>query len=64
MILGQGGVKMILVDRYDHRIYFCRRKYAEKDYRINSIKENTQIPIFEFEYLKSESNILESGDTG
>jgi hypothetical protein len=32
MILGQGGVKMILVDRYDHRTYFCGRKHAEKKY--------------------------------
>jgi hypothetical protein len=29
-----------------------------------SIKENTQMPIFEFEYLKDESNNLESSTTG
>jgi hypothetical protein len=38
--------------------------YAKNDYRINSIKENSQIPIFEFEYLKNESNKLGSGITG
>jgi hypothetical protein len=32
--------------------------------RIIPIVENTQIPIFKFEYLQSESNNLESGSTG
>jgi hypothetical protein len=49
MILGQGGVKMILVDRYDHRIYFGRKETMLKRNRINPIVENTQILIFEFE---------------
>jgi hypothetical protein len=45
---------MILVDRYDHRIYFCGRNNTEKNKEL-SIKENTQILIFEFESLKSGS---------
>jgi hypothetical protein len=31
MILCQGGVKMILVDRYDHRIYYYGRKQCSKE---------------------------------
>jgi hypothetical protein len=34
MILVQGGVKMVLVDRYDHKRHLNRRKHIEKDYRI------------------------------
>jgi hypothetical protein len=63
MILGQGCVKTILVDRYEHKIHIYRKDYAEKNYRIISRKEITQTPIFEFEYLKSESNNLDSYTT-
>jgi hypothetical protein len=31
MILDQGGANMILVDRYDHRIYLVEGKHAEKN---------------------------------
>jgi hypothetical protein len=31
MILCQGGVKMILVDRYDHSIYYYGRKQCSKE---------------------------------
>jgi hypothetical protein len=31
MILGQGGVKMILVDIYDHKIHFCRREMLKRN---------------------------------
>jgi hypothetical protein len=62
MILGQGGVKMILVDGYDHRIYFGRNMLKRN--RIIPIVENTQIPIFEFECLQSGSSILGSDATG
>jgi hypothetical protein len=37
MILGQGGVKMMLVDRYDHRIYLGRKKTMLKRNRIDPI---------------------------
>jgi hypothetical protein len=37
MMLGQGGVQKILVDRYDHKIHLSRRNHIEKNYRINSI---------------------------
>jgi hypothetical protein len=30
MTFDQGGVTMILVDRYDHRIYFCGGNNTEK----------------------------------
>jgi hypothetical protein len=30
---------MMVMDRYDHKIQFCRRNYIEKNYRINSIME-------------------------
>jgi hypothetical protein len=30
MILDQDSVKMILVDRYDHRIYFCGGNNTDK----------------------------------
>jgi hypothetical protein len=63
LILGQAGVKRSLVDRYDHRIHFCGRKHDGKIYRIKSIMEIAQIPIFEFEYLKSDSRILGSDAT-
>jgi hypothetical protein len=46
MILIQGGVKMILVDGYDHMIHICRRNHIEKNYRINSITK-----ILKFPYL-------------
>jgi hypothetical protein len=49
MILGQAGLKMILVGRYDHRIYFGRKETMLKRNRISPIVENTQILIFEFE---------------
>jgi hypothetical protein len=49
MILDQSDVKMILVDRYDHRIYLGRKKTMLKRKAINPIVENTQILIFEFE---------------
>jgi hypothetical protein len=51
MILCQGGVKMILVDRYDHRIYYYGRKQLLKINRITTMVDNTQNLIFEFEYL-------------
>jgi hypothetical protein len=51
MISGQGGLKMILVGRYDHRIYFGRKETMLKRNRISPIVENTQILIFEFECL-------------
>jgi hypothetical protein len=35
MILDQGGVKMILVDMYDHRIYLGRKETMLKRNRIN-----------------------------
>jgi hypothetical protein len=53
---------MIGIDRYDHMIHFCRMKHIERNYGMNSIM-NTQILIFEFEYLQSGSNILESDAT-
>jgi hypothetical protein len=31
MLLDQGGVKMILVDRYDHRICFGRKETMLKE---------------------------------
>jgi hypothetical protein len=46
MILGQGGVKMLLVDRYDHKIHLGRRNHVKKNYRINSIMK-----ILKFPYL-------------
>jgi hypothetical protein len=52
MILGQGGVKMILVDRYDHRIYFCGRKHAEKKYRIIPIMKILKFPYLNLNICK------------
>jgi hypothetical protein len=37
---------MMVMDRYDHKIQFCRRNYIEKNYRINSIVE-----LLKFSYL-------------
>jgi hypothetical protein len=28
---------MVVIDRYDHKIHFCRRNHIEKNFRINSI---------------------------
>jgi hypothetical protein len=53
---------MILVDGYDHRIYFGRNMLKRN--RIIPVVENTQIPIFEFECLQSGSSILGSDATG
>jgi hypothetical protein len=44
--LGQGGVKMTLVDRYGNRIYFRGRKQCWKEYRIIPIMK-----IHKFPYL-------------
>jgi hypothetical protein len=63
MVLGQSGDKMILLDRSDQEIQFCGRKQCWKQYGIK-LKENTQIPIFEFEYLKSGSSIFDSVTNG
>jgi hypothetical protein len=49
--MGQYVVKMMLVVRRDHRIYLGRNETMLKRNRINPIVENTQILIFEFEYL-------------
>jgi hypothetical protein len=46
MILGQFSIKMILVDRYDHKIYFCRKSHIERNYGMNSIMK-----ILKFSYL-------------
>jgi hypothetical protein len=64
MKLGQSSIKMILVDRYDYRIYFGRRETMLKRNRIISIVEITQILIFEFECLRSGSRNLGSDTTG
>jgi hypothetical protein len=37
---------MMVMDRHDHKIQFCRRNYIEKNYRINSIME-----LLKFSYL-------------
>jgi hypothetical protein len=37
---------MMVMDRYDHKTNFCRRKYIEKNYRLNSIME-----LLKFSYL-------------
>jgi hypothetical protein len=56
---------MIGTYMYDHMIHFHRRNHIEENYRIYSImKKNTQILIFEFEYLQSDSNTLGSDATG
>jgi hypothetical protein len=52
MILGHGGVKMILVDRYDHKIHFCGSKYAKKKYRIIPIMEILKFPYFNLNIFK------------
>jgi hypothetical protein len=64
MKLGQSSIKMILVDRYDYRIYFGRRETMLKRNRIISIVEITQILIFEFECLRSGSRNFGSDSTG
>jgi hypothetical protein len=55
---------MIGTYRYDHMIHFDRRNHIEGNYRIYSIMKNTEILIFEFEYLQSDSNTLGSDATG
>jgi hypothetical protein len=37
---------MVVIDRYDHKIHFCRRNHIEMNYRINSIME-----LLKFSYL-------------
>jgi hypothetical protein len=37
MVLGQGSVKIVWMDRYDHNIHLCKRSHVGKNYRINSI---------------------------
>jgi hypothetical protein len=52
MILGQVGVKMVLVDRDDHKIHLGRRNYVEKNYRINSIIEILRLSYFSLNNCK------------
>jgi hypothetical protein len=44
------------------RLTFVEGNNAEKNIELN-YKGKFQIPIFEFQYLKSESNNLDSGTT-
>jgi hypothetical protein len=46
MILDQGGIKMILVGRYDHRIILVEKKQCRKRTRINLWRK-----ILKFPYL-------------
>jgi hypothetical protein len=55
---------MIGIDRNDHMIHFCKRNHIDMNYRINSIIENTQILVIEFEYLQGDSIILDCDSTG
>jgi hypothetical protein len=37
---------MVVIDRYDHKIHFCRRNHIEKNYRIKLMMK-----IVKFSYL-------------
>jgi hypothetical protein len=54
---------MLGIDWYDHMVHFYRRNHIDMNYRINPMMENTQILIFEFEYLQKISINLDSDAT-
>jgi hypothetical protein len=44
--MGQGGLTMILVDRYDHRVYYCEKKTMLKGNRLIYEGKILKFPYF------------------